>query len=541
MSLLKLRDYQGEAVEAVEQDWRDGIRRPALAMATGSGKTATASHLISRRDVQTLFLVHRDELAAQAEKSFQDHGLDVGVVKAERDEIDAKVIVGSIQTLQNPARLARLPKTSLVVADEAHRAAAASWRSVLTSLGVFDPGDSSVALGLSATLSRAGLGSVWEKVSFKYDILDGIAGGYLTDVVGRLVTVDGMSLAKVKMSGGDFQATSLSELMSARDTIDTVVAAYNEHAREMYGFVFTPDVDSAKRYAAAFQGAGYVAEAVWGNMPIIDRRLVMKRARAGEIQILVNCGIFTEGTDLPRFQCVVMARPTTSEILYIQAVGRALRPFPGKERINDGKALVLDVAGVTQDHRLATLADLSTRRIKEVRPGESLREAAQREIKARNSNLAGYVIGSEEVDLFHRSRSLWLQTYGGLWFIPVGNAAVYLYPSRRDGLYHVGIKPIDGTVAKTKTIKLDVPLDLAMSWGEQAAEAYGEAWQAKAGKSYGLGRTASWRRRDASQNMIDYAKSLGIEVPAAPRAGQLSGIIEVHKASGVLDGKRANR
>jgi len=64
VSLLKLRDYQGEAVEAVERDWRDGIRRPALAMATGSGKTATASHLISRRDVQTLFLVHRDELGA---------------------------------------------------------------------------------------------------------------------------------------------------------------------------------------------------------------------------------------------------------------------------------------------------------------------------------------------------------------------------------------------------------------------------------------------------------------------------------------------
>jgi superfamily II DNA or RNA helicase len=538
--LLRLRPYQIEAIEAVERDWAAGIKRPALAMATGSGKTATASHIIARRDVQTLFLVHRDELASQAAKAFKDHGLDVGVVKAERNDIDSRVIVGSIQTLQNPARLAQLPEIELVVADEAHRASTASWTSVLTSLGAYDPESPCVALGLSATLARGdgqGLGTVWQKVSFTYDILDGIAGGYLTDVICQRVTIDGMTLANVKMSGKDFQATSLSELMSARDTIDTVVAAYNEHAREMYGFVFTPDVDSAKRYAAAFQGAGYVAEAVWGDMPMDDRRLVMKRARAGDVQILVNCGIFTEGTDLPRFQCVVMARPTTSATLFVQAVGRALRPFPGKEKINGGAALVLDIAGVTQDHRLATMVDLSTRRINEVRPGESLKEAAQREIKARNGNLAGYVISSEEVDLFHQSRSVWLQTFGGVWFIPVGNAVVYVHPAKRDGYYHVGIKPLDGS-AKTRPVKLNVPLEMAMAWGEQYAGSYGEDWQEREGKSFGMTRTANWRRRPASPGMITYAESLGIDVSGKPRAGDLSCIIEVNRASQVLDGKR---
>lgn len=537
--MLSLRPYQLDAIEAVARDWRAGIRRPALAMATGTGKTLTAAHIISDRQALTgepvLFLVHRDELATQSAEAFGNHGLDVGVIKAGQNDVGAPVMVGSVQTLAREARRSQLPPNlDLVVVDEAHHATAASYRSVLTQVGAFDPQGRSVALGLSATLSRSdgdGLGRVWENVSYTYDILDGIADGYLCDVVGQLVTVDGMSLANVKMTGGDFQTISLSELLSSRDTIDTVVAAYTEHARDMKGFVFTPDVESAKRYAAAFKGSGYVTEVVWGNMPVDDRRSIMRRARAGEIQILVNCGIFTEGTDLPQFQCAVIARPTTSEGLYIQMVGRVLRLFPGK-----GKALVLDVAGVTQDHRLATLADLSSKRINEVRPGESLREAAEREIKARNSNLAGYVISSKEVDLFRRSRSLWQQTRGGVWFLSAGNAVVYLHPSKREGLYHVGAKPFTG--GKTRTVRLDLPLELAMSWGEEYASEYYEAWQSSVGKSFGTDRNARWRKGPASSKLVAFAKSLGIEVPEGARAGQLSGIIEVERASEILDRKK---
>lgn len=536
--LLGLRDYQTRAVGAVERDWLAGIRRVALAMATGTGKTLTATHIIDRYQQEhgrpSLFLVHRDELAFQAAETFGGFGLDVGVVKAGQNDVRAPVMVGSVQTLARESRRSQLPSDlGLIVVDEAHHATAASYRAILTHGGVFTPEADSVALGLSATLTRGdgqGLGQVWENVSYRYDILDGITDGWLVDVTGQMVTVDGMSLSKVKVSGGDFQPASLSEIMSAKDTIDTVVAAYTEHAREMYGFVFTPDVDSAQRYAAAFQGAGYVAEAVWGDMPLDDRRLVMKRARAKEIQILVNCGIFTEGTDLPWFQCAVIARPTTNEGLYIQMVGRVLRIFPGK-----GDALVLDVAGVTQDHRLATIADLSTKRIKEVRPGESLKEAAEREIKARNPNLAGYVISSEEVDLFHRSRSVWQQTHGGVWFIAVGNAVVYLHPAKQDGLYHVGIKAFTG--GKTRPVKLGVPLDLAMAWGEQYASEYYEAWQAQNGKAFGTDRNARWRKTPASLKLIAYARSFGIDPPEGVRAGVLSGIIEVERASAILDRK----
>lgn len=530
--LLGLRPYQEAAVEAVEAAWASGVQRPALVMATGTGKTRTAAHVIDRRDVPTLFLVHRDELAVQSAQAFHDQGLDVGIVKAGQNDIGAKVIVGSVQTLQNPARLAQIGPRPLVVIDEAHHAAAASYRAVLTGLGAMEPGGLSVALGLSATLSRAdgsGLGRIWDSVAYRYDILDGIADGFLCDVLGRVITVDGMRLSEVKMVGGDYGVASLSEMLVSSDARNAVIKAHQEHAADMPTIVFTPDVASAHLFAASFTEAGYATATVWGEMPIEDRRQIMTDYREGKIQILVNCMVLTEGTDLPRAQCAVIARPTTNPALYTQMVGRVLRPFPGK-----GDALVLDLAGISSDHRLATIVDLSTRRIQEVKPGETLREAAQREIKSKNPNLAGYVISSEEIDLFRQSSSVWLQTYAGYWFVPVGNAAVVLWPGKND-LYHVNL--MSTRTGQGKRLRTSVHLEAAMSWGEQYAARYMDEWQQANGKSFGDRRRASWRRRKASASQIATAKSLGLEVPEGARAGDLSCIIDREIVSRKLDGK----
>lgn len=536
-SLLKLRDYQQEAVDAVGNEWANGTRRTSLVMATGTGKTATAAHVIARFDAPSLFLVHRDELATQAEEAFRRVGLNVGVIKAGRDEVDAEVVVGSVQTLANPARLARYLSASstyrrLVVVDEAHHAAAASYRKILTGLGAFDDRGSTAALGLSATLYRAdtqGLGAVWESVAYRYDILDGIDDGWLCDVVGQRVTVDGLSLIDAKISGGDFTASSLSELLSSDDAISATVAAYLEHAADKPGIVFTPDVHSAKLYANGFKAAGITAEAVWGEMPVEDRRLILKRYQLGEIQILANCMIFTEGTDLPRATVAVIARPTMNPALYIQMVGRVLRIFPGKD-----KALVLDVAGVSADHQLATLADLSSKRINEVEPGESLREAAAREARARNPKLAGYVIKTEEVNLFGRSRSAWLQTHGGIWFIPAGDKVVFLWPSKMPGLYSVGIRPLGQSGGGF--LITDVDLDTGMTWGEQSAETYVERWQDRRGTSTVRPDRKSGRKSGPpSSGTIALARSLGIEVTSGTTGRELSGIIDVERASRALD------
>lgn len=526
--LLPLRGYQRDAITAVEKAWRKG-QRPAVVSATGTGKTVTFSHLIAESvaaGLRAIVLVHRDELVNQAVAKLREveSGMTVGVVKAERDETNADVIVASVQTLRSKARRDRIGNVGMIVVDECHHAAAASYRAVLGHW----PG--ALVVGFTATLARDDRKELpFDVVAFRYDVLDAINDGWLCDVTGRLVTVDGMTLADVTARAGDFAAGSLAETLMSAQAQNYVVDAYTEHARHMPGIVFTPSVDAAHAFTAAFADAGYSVSAVWGAMPTEERALVLKRFAEGDTQILVNCMVLTEGFDAPRAQCAVIARPTMSASLYIQMVGRVLRPFPGKD-----KALVLDVVGASAEHRLATLADLSSRRVSEVRPGESLREAVAREIKSRNPNLSGYVLRSEEVDLFHRSRATWLQTRGGVWFLPVPNAVVFLWPGNGDDRYRVGIRPLHRPGGRW--VREDVTLEYAMAWGERTAERYVETWKVSQDlTAWSQARRASWRRKPASYPACTYARGLGIDVGPMPTAGEVSDAINIHLASAVLD------
>jgi hypothetical protein len=445
------------------------------------------------------------------------------------------VIVGSVQTLRNSDRLRQLGRVGLVIVDECHHAAAPSYVKIMTELGCYDDASDTIAVGVSATLTRAdgkGLGDVWQTIAGEpYDVLDGIADGWLSDVSGRKCTVGGLTLGQIAMSNGDLRAGSLSEALKTADARRFVVESYTEHARDMPGIVFVPDVASAFDFTESFADAGYDVATIWGEMPKEDRKLTLKRAREGDLQVIVNCMVLTEGTDIPRLQCAVIARPTTNAGLYMQMAGRVLRPFPGKDR-----ALILDVVGVSDDYRLATIADLTSKRITDIVEGESLREAVERERKRRNPLFIDYVMDWDEVDLFHRSRAVWLQTNGGVWFIGVGNALVFIWP---DGdRYSVGIRPRH--ISGGRWVRQGVSLEAAMSWGEAEADRYAEAWQARQDRAYGMSRSASWRRSPASRKAMDHALRIGIPLDRLGgdlRAGQLSDMIDIHEASAVLDRK----
>lgn len=543
--LLNLRKYQEDALISVAGEWAKGIKRTAIVLATGTGKTvifshAAKMHLSMNTGDAVLILVHRDELVDQAVSKLRDvaTGFKIGVVKGNRNDVNADVIVGSVQTLRRANRLDQLRPIGLVIVDECHHAAAKSYVEIMTALGCFDLDRPTLALGVTATLSRndgKALGNVWESVAGKpYDILDGIADGYLCDVSGRLVTVEGLSLGDVAMRGGDFGDGSLSDALTTADARRFVVSAYGEHARDLPGIVFVPSVKSAFDFTEAFADAGYDVAAVWGAMDPGDRKRVLADYRDGKVQILVNCQVLTEGFDAPRAQCAVIARPTTSAALYVQMVGRVLRPFPGKDR-----ALVLDVVGASEDHRLATIVDLTTRRIEEIKEGESLREAVERERKRKNPKFTNYVLDVEEFDLFHRSRAAWLQTYGGVWFLPVMNAAVFIWPGS-DDRYRVGIRPTGRPGGRF--LREDLGLDAALSWGEQTADQYATAFvESYPGerKDFDRSSRASWRRQPATGAQIREANRIGLRLdPDTPYSrGDLSDRINVHKISPLLDRK----
>lgn len=548
--LLRLRPYQDEAVNTTFEAIALGTNRPAVVLPTGAGKTVIFSWIANRwvrdRRSRVLILVHRDELVTQTVSKLHAvaPALKVGVVKGSRAEYaNVDVIVGSVQTLRRENRRAPITGIGLVIVDEAHHAAAESYRVILDHFGCFT--GLTPAIGFSATLVRSDKGDlseVWEKVVCRKDILD-LIPEYLCDVRGKLVTVDGLSLSEIKTTRGDFSESSLTDALLTAEAQRFVVDAYFEYARDRKTIVFTPTVEAARRFNDQFARAGVRSAVIWGAMPAEERRLTLKRFETGELEVLVNCMVLTEGFDEPSASCAIIARPTKSAALYVQMVGRVLRKHPGKR-----DALVLDVVGASAEHRLATLSDLTSRRVKEVQPGESLAEAAARERKQGNPNLANYVVNTDDVDLFHRSPSVWLSTNEGIWFIstrcpmssgqpgecPIGNGSGrcsghiwFLWPDVTDpGKYKVGVRPTRGSGGRFMRDALD--LDTAMSWAEQFAMDEDKTL---------ANRGASWRRKSEkpTDQQRDFAERLGLEFPENISRRDLSDMISIRIASNMLD------
>lgn len=537
---LHLRDYQTECIDKVWDAWDvNGIQRPAVVLPTGSGKTVIFAHLANQfielnrplaRPFRVVILVHRDELADQAIDKIRSiaPGLSVGKVKAADDDTDADVMVCSVQTLSRTNRLARLRaqefrsgQIGLVIVDEAHHAAAESYKRILSAFGCFDGMTARTgtrALGVTATLARGdgvGLGDVWDGVVFNRSVLWMISRGYLVDVRGKAVDLEYLNLNGVKRSGGDYQAKSLGDAILAANGHRHVARAVQVYASDRRPIVFLPDVASAHATADELRKRGISAETVDGTTSREDRLSIYRRYQEGSLRAVVNCMVLTEGADFPWADCVVNARPTTNPTLYIQMIGRGLRPWPGKT-----DCLVLDVTG--SGGRLRTLIDLSTDgEIRSMGDGESLGEAAVRtEEEANTVVTAGSVafnLKHRDLDLFAASSHAWLRTPAGVMFIPVANEEIFVWPTE-GGLWDVCYAPPYG---KWERLHTGLPLGTAQAWAETEAEDR---------MSFNGSRDARWRKAKAEPRQIGVARSYRVEIPEDPRKGDLSDAISIAKA-----------
>jgi hypothetical protein len=227
----------------------------------------------------------------------------------------------------------------------------------------------------------------------------------------------------------------------------------------------------------------------------------------------------------------MIARPTQSEALYAQMVGRVLRPYPGKK-----EALVLDLVGNSDHHRLRTLAGLEPDAVKRIRDGESLAEAVTREEEEANGTVrAGspaFELKVRDVESFASFSMAWLRTPAGVVFIACGNdAKVYLAPSKNvPGLWDVkvaryGVNATKWTYHATQYV--DLPLGHAMAWGEAVSEDYQPA-------GYGVTRKAPWRRKEPSAKQAGLARRYGID-PDGMNAGQVSDAIDTVMGARLFD------
>lgn len=556
-TLLRPRPYQTEAIEALFAAWKE-MQRPAVVLPTGTGKTVVFSHLAARHleenGGRVLILVHRDELADQALRKLRAiaPGLRCGKVKAADDEVGAEVIVASVQTLARERRMHRLleaerahGKITLVVVDECHHALAVSYRNIMAALGCYSgaqtraPGEFDVrAAGFTATLARGdgqGLGDVWQDVAYQRSTLWAIRNGYLTDVRAQRVDLEGLNLASVRRSGGDWTAKSLGDALLEADAPAAIHQVLTEHAADRRSVItFTPTVAVAQETSDHLNAHGTTADLVHGGTPREDRLRIYERFRRGELRVLVNCMVLTEGADFPFADCALIARPTQSDTLFIQMAGRVLRPSPqtGKE-----DALLLLLGG--QGGTIRTLVDLDPGVVVPAADGESLAEAYDRQEQIRedlearraareSKRPARFRLTSKAVDLFGSSPAYqWLRTAAGVQFIPLGgNGIIVLWPSRAgEGLWDVAHVP-EQVTAYWERLHEGLELGAAMAWAESEADEMAFV---------STGKAAGWRRKPVSPRLRSFAASYGVTDIADLRSGEVSDLVAVAQATRRVD------
>ena len=338
---MQLRAYQSKAIDDLRNAYRSGARAPLLCLPTGGGKTviftAIAQSAVARGR-QVLILVHRRELLHQASRKLTEIGLDHGLIASGVPATDHPVRVASVQTL-----VRRLPsmdwQPSLVIIDEAHHAAAGSWARILQQW------PDAYRLGVTATpcrLDGRGLSTAFDSLVHGPTVADLTFLGYLSAarIYAPPVVAD---LSGIRRRAGDYATDQAAAAMNRPTVTGDAIAHYRKLADGQQAIAFCCSVDHAVSVCDAFKTAGIRAALLLGNTT--DRDQVVAAFGAGQVQILVTVDVVSEGFDIPAASCAVLLRPTQSLGLYLQQVGRVLRPAPGKSQ-----ALILDHVGNVTRH-----------------------------------------------------------------------------------------------------------------------------------------------------------------------------------------------
>jgi superfamily II DNA or RNA helicase len=347
--MITLRPYQELDVANLRARFHEGAARVCYQAATGSGKTVVFVWLARRipeNGHRVAIVVHRGELVDQTCAVLDAEGLNFGVIASGYPENpEAPIQVCMVQTLVN--RLDRLAGVQFLIVDESHHVMAATYRMVVAAA------PRARVLGVTATPERLdgkGLREVFDALVICSSppaqlIADGWLSPFVVYAPERLV-----DLKKVRTVAGDYALGDLAQRMGARFVLDDALAEYRKHLDGRSAIAFCTTIDHSRAVARHFRAAGVRARHLDGDTPTPERRALIAALAAGEVQVITNCSLISEGLDVPSVAGVILLRPTKSLALFLQQIGRGLRPSPGKER-----AVILDHAGNVFKHGMPDL------------------------------------------------------------------------------------------------------------------------------------------------------------------------------------------
>jgi len=340
---MELRDYQQEAIESLRAAYRAGKKAPLLCLPTGGGKTVIFSYIAqsaAAKGNRVLILVHRRELVQQTSETLASLGLDHGIIAAGHPMDSKPVQVASVQTLAR--RLQRIKEDPcLIIVDEAHHAVAGSWAKII------DRFPDSKLLGVTATpmrLDGRGLHDIFDFLILGPTIKQLTNAGFLSPSKCFSVPTR-LDRKAIGISGGDFKVDEAVVLMEQGGLHGDAVKEYAKHCNGKPAVVFCCTIAHAEFVADLFSKAGYKAAHLSGDLSHEVRKQRIEDLGSGNLQVLTSCNVISEGTDIPVVAAAILLRPTESEALYLQQVGRALRIAKGKDY-----AFILDCVGNVFDH-----------------------------------------------------------------------------------------------------------------------------------------------------------------------------------------------
>lgn len=352
---MELRPYQEEARQAIEAEWQQGNRKTLLVLPTGTGKTIVFAKVIQdcvANGDRVLVLAHREELLEQAsDKLYKACGLATATEMASQTSLGnpARVVVGSVQTMQGDKRLAKFTRDyfDTIVVDEAHHAISDSYQKVLKHF------ENAKVLGVTATPDRGdmkNLGEYFDSLAYEYKLPKAINEGYLSKIEALTIPLN-LDITSVQQTAGDYSAGQLGDALEPY--LEQIADEMVKQCQNRKTVVFLPLVRTAKQFTQLLQERGITAAEVDGQSE--DREQILADYAGGRYQVLCNSMLLTEGWDCPQVDCIVVLRPTKVRSLYVQMVGRGTRLAPGKESL-----LLLDFLWNTERHELCHPANLIT-------------------------------------------------------------------------------------------------------------------------------------------------------------------------------------